>query len=188
MKTKTANRCEIQQGFPEDASKSTKAYLEELHQQIMKTREIVMQHSEKVQNRQKYYYDQTARAVKVFVGDKVLVRRLTFDGKDKISDKFEEDIYTVKEQPCIDIPVFKVESEKSGIVKTIHRNHLLPVNHSGAYDIEETTPKLVEKPDVQSESLDKLENEVEDLKEMEADHQTNEVKEQECKEVGKGDV
>ena len=40
------------------------------------------------------------------IGDRVLVRRLAFDGKHNISDKFEEKIFIVTEQPR---QVYKVE-------------------------------------------------------------------------------
>jgi len=48
--------------------------------------------------------------VKIEVGDKVLVKRLAFDGKHKIQDKFEEEVYTVTEQPRPDISVFYCKS------------------------------------------------------------------------------
>lgn len=41
--------------------------------------------------------------------------------------KFEEYLYEVITQPRQDIPVFKIRSE-IGIKKTLHRNHLLPVD------------------------------------------------------------
>lgn len=115
--------------FTDDNTRTTREYLEDLHHRIVKTQEIVKKHIEKSQVRQKHHYNKKAKAVKIEVGDKVLVRQLSFDGKHKISDKFEEDVYIVKEQIRPDIPVYKAESEETGTVKTIHRNHLLPVNH-----------------------------------------------------------
>ena len=55
-----------------------------------------------------------------------MVKILAFDGKHKISDKFEEDVYTVVEQPRPDIPVFIVKSD-SGKELILHRNQLLPL-------------------------------------------------------------
>lgn len=51
---------------------------------------------------------------------------LAFEGKHKIADKFEEDIYEVIEQPRQEIPVFKIRS-KNGVERILHRNHLLPI-------------------------------------------------------------
>ena len=36
-------------------------------------------------------------------------------------------VYDVIDQPTEDIPVFKVKSKQSGIIKVLHRNHLFPV-------------------------------------------------------------
>ena len=71
------------------------------------------------------------------IGDRVLVRRLAYDGKHKISDKFEEEIFIVTEQPRADIPVYKVEGETTGLMTTIHRNHLMPIGHMDRNDGQE---------------------------------------------------
>ena len=108
------------------STKDTKEYLDDLKQRIRATQEIVMKHTEKAQMKQKGQFDKKAKASKITVGDRVLVKILAFEGKHKIADKFEDSIYEVIEQPRHDIPVFKVKSEE-GVEKTLHRNHLLPV-------------------------------------------------------------
>ena len=72
--------------------------------------------------------------MKISVGDKVLVKKLSFEGKHKIQDKFEEDVYTVIEQSRPEIPVYKVKSDTSNIEKTLHRNHLLLVDYNDEND------------------------------------------------------
>ena len=74
----------------------------------------------KDRERQKKNYDRKVKHVKIEVGDKVLVKRLAFDGKHKIQDKFEEEVYTVTEQPRQDIPFFTVRAP-SGSERTLHR-------------------------------------------------------------------
>ena len=112
------------------SNRTTVEYLEDLKNRLKTTQELVKQHSDKPRLKQKYQFDKKANAAKITVGDKVLVKLLAFEGKHKIADRFEEDLYEVISQPRRDIPVFKVRSEK-GIEKTLHRNHLLPVDSTG---------------------------------------------------------
>ena len=45
----------------------------------------------------------------VDIGDRVLVKILAWDGKHRLSDKWEEDVYIVTRQPNSGIPVFEVK-------------------------------------------------------------------------------
>jgi hypothetical protein len=56
------------------------------------------------------------------------VKRLAHTGKEKIEDKWENDIYVVLSRPNPDIPVYSVQHEDhKGRVRTLHRNHLFPL-------------------------------------------------------------
>lgn len=79
--------------------------------------------------KQKELYDMKARAAILDVGDRVLVRKLGFQGKHKIADRWESAVYVVSDQPNKDIPVYIVTPEggTSGIKRTLHRNQLLPI-------------------------------------------------------------
>jgi hypothetical protein len=84
--------------------------------------------SSEAQDRQKSRYDLKTRGAIVEVGDKVLVKTLAFDGKHKLADRWEEEVYIVLEQPNTSIPVFVVRRENGeGRKRTLHRNHLLPI-------------------------------------------------------------
>ena len=106
------------------ASRTTKEYAEELRDRMKATRDIVKQHMMQAQLKQKTHFDKKAKAARIHVGDKILVRILAHEGKHKISDKFEDEEYTVINQKDQDIPVFTVKSD-SGVEKTLHRNNLL---------------------------------------------------------------
>ena len=70
-------------------------------------------------------YDRKARATKLEVRDRVLVKILANKGKHKLSDKWTEEINAVTEQPNLNIPVYKVKREyEEGAKKTLHRNQL----------------------------------------------------------------
>lgn len=61
-------------------------------------------------------------------GDRVLVRVVSFDGKHKIQDRWEDHPYIIINQPNNEIPVFKVRREDGqGRIRTLHRNLLLPI-------------------------------------------------------------
>ena len=112
-------------------TKSTKQYIDDLKQRMETTRKIVEKHLESSKERQKNYYDQKAKAAKLAKGDRVLVKVLAFEGKHKIQDRFEKDVYIVTDQPNDQIPVYKVKSETSSTTKTLHRNHLFPLGERG---------------------------------------------------------
>jgi len=91
-----------------------------------------------------------ARPVHISVGDKVLGRKTAFDGKHEIADRFEENEYTVVDQPREDIPVFKVKYLDR--IRTLHRNLLFIV--SGDRVVEEI--EAVEEEIAQSEKEESL--------------------------------
>lgn len=63
------------------------------------------------------------------MGNRVLVKRTSFDGKHKLSNKWESEPYIIVDQPNKFIPVFTVKEEEYGRKKNIHRNLLLPIGH-----------------------------------------------------------
>ena len=107
----------------ENSSKTTKEYIEDLKKRMKSAQDIANKVTEQARLKMKSQYDKKAKAVKVNIGDKVLVKILKFDGKHKIEDRYEDTIYTVIGQPNEIIPVFDVKSE-DGTMKRLHRNHL----------------------------------------------------------------
>ncbi|XP_053385474.1 neurofilament heavy polypeptide-like [Mercenaria mercenaria] len=101
-------------------------YVKDLQNKLETSREIANRSLEKARNKQKHQFDKKAKAVQINIGDTVLVKILAFDGKHKIADRFEEEVYQVVEQPSKEIPVFIVKAP-DGKVRRLHRNHLLPV-------------------------------------------------------------
>ena len=81
---------------------------------------------DKAQTKQKDQFDKKARAMKLDIGDKVLVKNLAIEGKKKLSNFYEEGTSTVVQQLNQNIPVYIVRSE-DGKERTLHRNHLIPV-------------------------------------------------------------
>ncbi|XP_060585420.1 myb-like protein X [Ruditapes philippinarum] len=129
----------------EETTKSVNEYIEDLKKRMTSTREIVKEFNDKARAKQKEQYDIKAKAARINIGDTVLVKILRYEGKHKIADKFEEEVYEVIDQPIPDVPVFKLRSIKSKKEKTLHRNHLHPVNYRKITDDADTEEYTQEK-------------------------------------------
>lgn len=117
-------------GIPEEEQKKPQQkYVQDLRKRLQDSYRLAGEEAEKAQQQQKINYDLRARAAVLEPGDRVLVRRLAFEGKHKIADKWEDDVYVVTAQPNEEIPVYTVEKEDgSDRCRTLHRNHLLPIS------------------------------------------------------------
>ena len=121
-----------------DSASSYTDYVSELQKTIKEAFDKVHINAEKSREKQKCNYDLKAQAAKLAVGDRVLLKILSHDGKHKLADKWSEDVYIVTEQPNSDIPVYKVKQEDGeGVEKTLHRNHLLHIGDSLSDDIKD---------------------------------------------------
>ena len=61
------------------------------------------------------------------VGDRVLLANKGERGKRKLVDRWENTLYVVTEKNS-DIHVYKIRNSSTGQEKTVHRNHIMPVN------------------------------------------------------------
>ena len=137
--------------------KSTTKYVEHMKQRLKKSYELAAASVKNAQNRQKKEYDIKVRGAMLHPGDRVLVKILKFDGKHKLSDRWEDDSYVIVEQPNIEIPVFVVKKENGeGKKRTLHRNLLLPIG-SIITDEEKERTKPTPKPRLRPRIQDKPE-------------------------------
>lgn len=118
------------------ANQSLKARLQESYR-------IASENAAKAAEKNKIRVDRKVLPSKLEVGDKVLVRNLRLRGKHKLSDKWEQTIYTVVNQAG-NLPVYTVKPEQhDGPVRTLHRDLLLPCGFLPAVDdnpVHETSP------------------------------------------------
>jgi len=104
-------------------------HMEKLRERLVQAYELASKASTTAQANQKHYYDKKLRGAVVQQGDRVLVKIVAYDGKHKISDRWEPDVYVVKEQPNQEVPVYIVGRENGeGAIRTLHRNLLLPIS------------------------------------------------------------
>ena len=103
-------------------------YIESMKESLQEAFRVASESAKKSRLEQKTQYDHKVIGATVSVGDIVLVKKLAFEGRHKLEDRWEEEAYEVVKQPDTEIPVFCVRKQDgSGKVRTLHRNHLLPI-------------------------------------------------------------
>ncbi|XP_048252844.1 uncharacterized protein LOC125381000 [Haliotis rufescens] len=108
--------------------KSLQQYTKSLRERLQEGYHLASQNSKEAQQDQKTYFDKKARAAIIETGDRVLVKTVAFEGRHKLADRWEGDIYTVLRQPNPSIPVYVVGKENGeGRKRVLHRNLLLPI-------------------------------------------------------------
>ena len=101
--------------------------------------------------RHKAIYDLKVRQSKLEVGDRVLVKNVRMDKKQKLADRWLREVYVVTSQPNTDIPVYCVRLERGeGQERVLHRNLLLPFHSIPANDVE--TRLDIGRPDKQKQT------------------------------------
>ena len=110
-------------------TRSLLQYTKSIQERLRQAYDLATLSATKSRTRQKQQYDRRARAAVLDIGDRVLVKIVAFDGRHKLSDKWENDPYVVLNQPNASIPVYVVGREKGeGRTRTLHRNLLLPIS------------------------------------------------------------
>ena len=87
--------------------------------------EVHLQTNSKV-DWQKWYYDRAPSTMQLMLGDIVLMKLDTFQGKRKVKDQWSEAEYVVVCQVTDDVPTYKVQDDGKN-VKVIHCNWLFLV-------------------------------------------------------------
>lgn len=104
-------------------------YVQKLRDRMKVAYKLASKEAGRISDKNKNNYDQGVRFSMLEIGDRVLVRNVGLKGKNKLADKWDSDVYVVKDIPNSDIPVFKEQSTTSRKTRTLHRNMLLPFNH-----------------------------------------------------------
>jgi len=103
-------------------------YIEKLKTRLDHAYNLASNAAKSSQQKQKLNYDKRERGAVVRTGDRVLVKIVAYDGKHKISDRWESDVYVIQDQPNQEVPVYIVRKEMGDhSTRTLHRNLLLPI-------------------------------------------------------------
>jgi hypothetical protein len=112
-----------------EGSTSPSGYVQKLKSRLQHAYKLAAEASEKQAAHNKANYDRKVSASKLEVGDRVLIRRVHFEGRHKLVDRWDSRPYVVSDIPQDGSPVYVVRPEDGkGTKKTLHRNLLLPVN------------------------------------------------------------
>ena len=118
-------------------------YIENLKEKLKVSFELAASNIKSAQARQKRAYDSRTKGVYIHIGDRVLVKVVSFDGRHKLADRWEEIPYEVIDQPNFEIPVYKVRKENGeGPIRTLHRNLLYPISTLLDMPVDETLPEV----------------------------------------------
>ena len=105
-------------------------YVDNLRNRLKESFKLATANADRARRKQKAHYDLKSRPIDLLIEDRVLVKKVAFgEGKHKLADHWDEEVYKVVSRPNADIPVFVVEGEKSGKRRTLHKNLLLPLGN-----------------------------------------------------------
>lgn len=111
---------------------STETYLQyvaKLRTDLLKAYELATEAADKNHQRNKRAHDKMVKEQVLEEGDRVLLRNYGVPGKQKLKDKWRAMPYKVVGQ-MPNLPVYQVKPERgNGVIKTVHRNHLLPIGY-----------------------------------------------------------
>ena len=104
-------------------------YVHSLRDRLRLAYDLAASHVDKANKSQKQRYDLKARSNRVVIGDRVLIRNVGLQGKNKLADRWKEEVFIVTAQPDPDIPVFELKPQVGrGRKRILHRNLLLPIS------------------------------------------------------------
>ena len=148
------------------------AYISDLRKRMRHAQEVVEGRIKKAGEASKAWYGKKVRGATLHPGDQVLVRQVGLQGKHKIADRWEEDVYVVTAQPNDNIPVFTVRQlSGKGRPRTLHRNMLLPVRSAPPMaptgDEDSVRPQIItrsraKKQQLNNDVIDEIDNQISD--------------------------
>nr|XP_034316481.1 uncharacterized protein LOC117685965 [Crassostrea gigas] len=82
-------------------------YVTKLKDRMASAYFLASKKAKRIANKNKENYDQKVKFAKLEVGDRVPVRKVGIQGKHKLADEWESEVYTIRSIPNPDIPVFR---------------------------------------------------------------------------------
>ncbi len=128
-------------------------YVKNLKARLEHSYKIAIQNARKVAEKNKKRFDKVIRESTLEIGDRVLVRNLHLRNKHKLADRWESTIYIVTRRMG-DLPVYSVKPEIADeLVRTLHRDHLLPCGFLAEMEDKENIVVPVKKPRTRQECV-----------------------------------
>ena len=134
-------------------------FVSDLQEHVKYSQELAGKKLAQKASKAKEKYDKRAVAAGLQPGDTVLIKKTTSSGREKLADRWVDDIHIVLSQPNPNIAVYKVKpSSRAGRVRTLHRNLLLPVSVDEEEDDVSQEPEPVRPNNPASRSRPKSSN------------------------------
>ena len=135
-------------GVSDDSGKSVtyQQYVTRLKADLHKAYQLATEAADKNHRKNKRAHDKLVKEQVLEEGDRVLLRNFGVTGKHKLKDKWRSLPYiVVGKMP--NLPVYQVKPERgNGVVKTVHRNHLLPIGYLVRLATDSDAPELPQRP------------------------------------------
>ena len=156
--------------------------ISDLKDRLSQAYHLATEAAQKAREKQKEGYDIRIRGAVIKPGDRVLVKVVSFDGKHKLADRWEQDPYIVVSQPNTDIPVYNLRKENNeGWARTLHRNLLLPIGY--IRDVPTPAPrKLLKRPPIPAKRTTR--QKIKELEHPHTDDHTREISSEDESEHG----
>lgn len=103
------------------------AYVKSLREVLKEAILLAQQHAEKQQKHQADFYNRKSKGQSVEVGDRVLLANKGERGKKKLADRWESTVFLVVSKNAA-LHTYRIQNTSTGVVKTVHRNLIMPVN------------------------------------------------------------
>ncbi|KAI5627544.1 hypothetical protein C0J50_12903, partial [Silurus asotus] len=130
-------------------------YVKKMKSDLQKAYQLATKTAQKSQQRNKRAYDRHVKHQTLAVGDRVLIRNLAIPGKHKLADKWNSVPYMVVEK-LKDVPVYRLTPEFGmGGVRTLHRDHLLPIGENVRLYVPEETKKVSTPAEMRTEVVER---------------------------------
>lgn len=137
----------------EGEAENYQQYVSKLRSDLKRAYQVASDAADKSHQKNKRLHDKRVRDQILEEGDRVLIRNLGVAGKNKLGNKWSSLPYVVVSK-MPNLPVYHVKPEKGkGIVKTLHRNHLLPIGYLVRMPKEIEEKKVSQRPATRSQTL-----------------------------------
>lgn len=131
-------------------------YVENMKKELQNAYKLALESSQKSHERNKKQYDKKVKHQTLEEGDRVLIKNLGLTGKHKLQDRWNSLPYIVMRK-LPDLPVYRLRPERgTGGIRTLHRDHLLPIGESVRLLTPENPKEKLRRPVTRAQSRQKL--------------------------------
>ncbi len=141
-----------------ESAANYRQYVAKMRKDLHKAYQLASDAATKSHLKNKARYDHRVRDLPLEKGDRILIQNVGLKGKHKLQDRWKSTPYVVLEK-LPNLPVYKVKPEHgTGVVKTLHRDHLLPIGYMVrmSNSLEEENP--IRKPVTRAQRTRKCQN------------------------------